>query len=163
MSLRRAHPIRWAQICRQQQRCYSAPPDNTIPSSKQKYVPTSGSYPKGFVAGTAHAQVKASNTKFDDLTLIASTVPCTATAVFTKNTFQAAPVQYSKQVLKRSVGADVRGVIINSGCANAVTGAGGLEDAAAMATKAQECLKSDDSARATLNTLVMSTGVIGQR
>jgi glutamate N-acetyltransferase/amino-acid N-acetyltransferase len=49
-------------------------------------------------------------------------------------------------------------VIINSGCANAVTGKGGLEDATNMAAKVDEYTGVPEA-----GTLVMSTGVIGQR
>ena len=48
--------------------------------------------------------------------------------------------------------------MINSGCANAVTGKQGLEDATSMASAVDSCLKADSPS----STLVMSTGVIGQ-
>ena len=80
-------------------RLYSAPAERSIPPAKQKYVPTSGTYPKGFLAGSAFAGVKASNTKYDDVTLIASDRPCNASAVFTRNAFRAAPVQISTGIL----------------------------------------------------------------
>jgi glutamate N-acetyltransferase/amino-acid N-acetyltransferase len=53
-------------------------------------------------------------------------------------------------------------VIVNSGCANAVTGKGGLEDAERMGAEADKCFKTptDDLGG---SSLVMSTGVIGQR
>lgn len=145
-----------------QARSYNAPSEPTIPSAKQKYVPTSGTFPKGFLAGSAHVGVKASNTRFDDLALIASETPCNAAAVFTKNKFQAAPVTVSRDLLKRRNGSGVRGVIINSGCANAVTGKGGLEDAVKMAEETDRCFESEDDGNG-IRSLVMSTGVIGQR
>jgi len=173
-----------------QQRHYSAPTDGSIPAAKVKYVPTEGVYPKGFVVGSGHAGVKPSNTKFNDVTLIASLSPCNAAGLFTVNAFKAAPVQVSKQVLHDTSGRGIRGVIINSGCANAVTGIGGLEDALTMATEAQKCFPKPDEDEATITPeviqdsqdpkdpvasvlfgqsmrknrmLVMSTGVIGQR
>ncbi|KAL1584403.1 hypothetical protein WHR41_06306 [Cladosporium halotolerans] len=144
-----------------QLRQYSAPADRSIPPAKQKYVPSTGTYPKGFLAGSAHAGVKASNTKYDDLALVTSETPCVAAAVFTKNIFQAAPVTVSKDTLANRRGVGIRGVVVNSGCANAVTGIGGIEDAKAMSNKADELLGA--AANDNPSTLVMSTGVIGQR
>ncbi|KAG9940714.1 arginine biosynthesis protein ArgJ, partial [Aureobasidium melanogenum] len=174
----------------QHARCYSAPTDGAIPPTKAKYVPTEGTYPKGFVVGSAHAQVKASNTKFDDLALIASEIPCPAAIVTTQNHFQAAPVSISKKIMFQQKSWNIRGVVINSGCANAVTGKGGREDAIRMAktthdllnkrnpsryekaaeAEAKEDVKEgtvkiadDDQDVSSIRTLVMSTGVIGQR
>src|SRR5690242_10765050 len=73
-------------------RHYSAPGEGATPASKLKYIPTSGTYPKGFLAGSTHVGVKASNTSRDDLTLIASEIPASGAALFTRNKFQAAPV-----------------------------------------------------------------------
>jgi len=152
-----------------QRRFYSAP-IRADPPNKVKYIPTSGTYPKGFLVGSAHAGVKASNTKYDDLALVASEDPCPAACVFTQNVFKAAPVQISREVLKETNGAGIKSVVINSGCANAVTGKGGLEDAILMARKTDEMFgipgeasASSDSEVAGLKSLVMSTGVIGQR
>ncbi|KAF7194907.1 Arginine biosynthesis bifunctional protein ArgJ, mitochondrial [Pseudocercospora fuligena] len=144
-------------------RHYSAPADRSIPPAKQKYVPTSGTYPKGFLAGSAFAGVKASNTKYDDLALVMSETPCPATATFTQNIFKAAPVVKSRQFLvdRRSEG--FRGVVVNSGCANAVTGSLGLEHATTMARETDKLFNPNVSDDATPQTLVMSTGVIGQR
>ncbi|KAF2093884.1 arginine biosynthesis protein ArgJ [Rhizodiscina lignyota] len=145
-----------------QARHYSAPGESSIPPAKQKYVPTSGNYPKGFLAASAHVGVKASNTRFDDLALIASETPCNAAAVFTKNKFQAAPVTVSRDILQKRSGSGVRAVVVNSGCANAVTGKGGLADAEQMAKETDRCFDSEDDGLG-IRSIVMSTGVIGQR
>ncbi|EDU40613.1 ArgJ N-acetylglutamate synthase N-acetylornithine aminotransferase [Pyrenophora tritici-repentis] len=145
-------------------RTYSAPGDGVIPPAKKKYVPTSGTYPRGFKVGSAHVGVKASNTRFDDLALITSDTPCAAAAVFTKNKFQAAPVTVSRDLLKERGGQGIRAVIVNSGCANAVTGKGGIEDAKSMAKHTDACFTdSPDSPDSPYRSIVMSTGVIGQR
>ncbi|KAL2037313.1 hypothetical protein N7G274_010002 [Stereocaulon virgatum] len=142
-------------------RKYSAPVDGSVPAAKQKYIPRSGSYPKGFLVSGIHVGVKASNKTMPDLTLISSEVPASAAAVFTKNKFQAAPVTVSRETLQKRSGQGLRAIIVNSGCANAVTGKGGFEDAMSMATAVDEHYPKDtDSAN---RTLVMSTGVIGQR
>ena len=140
-------------------RYYSAPLDYAIPSAKQKYVPSSGIYPKGFLVSGTHVGVKPTNKSFPDLALLYSEKPCSASAVFTKNKFQAAPVSVSREVLESRQGEGIRAVVVNSGCANAVTGKCGLHDASSMARTVDECFGSS----APSSTLVMSTGVIGQR
>lgn len=138
-------------------RFYSAPVSGNIPAAKRKYVPTSGTYPRGFKVSGTIVGVKPKNTTKPDLAFITSDTPCAAAAVFTKNKFQAAPVTFSRALLQEQKNSGLRGVLINSGCANAVTGKGGLEDAEAMAKEADKILDADKA------TIVMSTGVIGQR
>jgi glutamate N-acetyltransferase/amino-acid N-acetyltransferase len=169
MSLSRATPrilTRTNRIFSSQVRYYAAPGEGTVPPAKKKYVPTSGTYPLGFKAGSAHVGVKASNTRFDDLALIASDTPCAGAAVFTTNKFQAAPVTVSRDMLKKRKGQGVRAVIVNSGCANAVTGRGGIEDALLMGNETDKCFLEDSNGEDDgqgSRSIVMSTGVIGQR
>ncbi|PNP57082.1 hypothetical protein THARTR1_02924 [Trichoderma harzianum] len=138
-------------------RAYSTGLASAIPPAKLKYVPSSGTYPKGFLAAGVFVGVKPGNTSKPDLALVTSDRPASAAAVFTKNKFQAAPVTFSRKILQSKANAGLRSVIVNSGNANAVTGVGGLEDAASMARTTDQRVGSEDS------TLVMSTGVIGQR
>jgi glutamate N-acetyltransferase/amino-acid N-acetyltransferase len=168
MSLARPHArlLSRLSLTKSQLRTYAAPGDGTIPPAKKKYVPTSGTYPLGFSAGSAHVGVKPSNTRFDDLALVASETPCSGAAVFTTNKFQAAPVTVSREILKKRKGDGVRAVVVNSGCANAVTGRGGIEDAVAMGEQTDQCFLNDSNGEDDGNgsrTIVMSTGVIGQR
>jgi glutamate N-acetyltransferase/amino-acid N-acetyltransferase len=169
MSFTRPHPrfiARTNRILSAQVRYYAAPGEGIIPPAKKKYVPTSGTYPLGFKAGSAHVGVKASNTRFDDLALIASDTPCAGAAVFTTNKFQAAPVTVSRDMLKKRKGEGVRAVIVNSGCANAVTGRGGIEDAISMGKETDKCFIEDNNGEDDgqgSRSVVMSTGVIGQR
>ncbi|KAF8937162.1 ArgJ family protein [Dissophora ornata] len=139
-------------------RAYStkAPPASaSLSASKQKLIPTSGSYPKGFLVSGISSHVKKSGAK--DLALITSPkYPCSAAAVFTKNVFQAAPVVASRERLHDNGGKAIHGMVTNSGCANAVTGAKGLENAKEML----EALDAVTGHRR--SSLVMSTGVIGQ-
>lgn len=107
--------------------------------------------------GGIHCGVKRDG-KSLDLALVVSELPCSAAAVFTKNVFKAAPVVVSRDMLNSSGGTGVRGLVVNSGCANAVTGKGGIEDADAMGKMVDKLL---DESKA--GTIVMSTGVIGQR
>ncbi|KAJ4366847.1 glutamate N-acetyltransferase [Neocucurbitaria cava] len=169
MSLPRPNPrflARTKGMFTSQIRSYAAPGEGTVPPAKKRYVPTSGTYPLGFKVGSAHVGVKASNTRFDDLALIASDTPCAGAAVFTTNKFQAAPVTVSRDMLKKRKGEGVRAVIVNSGCANAVTGRGGIEDAISMGKVTDKCFIEDNNGEDDLKgsrSIVMSTGVIGQR
>jgi glutamate N-acetyltransferase / amino-acid N-acetyltransferase len=106
--------------------------------------------------------VKPTNKSTPDLAFLASETPCSAAAVFTKNKFQAAPVTVSREMLKRRNNTGIRSVIVNSGCANAVTGKGGLEDAEKMGAEADRCFELPEDGLGS-STIVMSTGVIGQR
>ncbi len=68
----------------------------------------------------------------------------------------------SREMLKRRNNTGIRSVIVNSGCANAVTGKGGKEDAEKMGEQADKCFHSPEDGKGS-STIVMSTGVIGQR
>ncbi|KAL8671307.1 MAG: hypothetical protein Q9168_004191 [Polycauliona sp. 1 TL-2023] len=128
-------------------------------------------YPKGFLATGIYVGVKPTNKGTVDLALLASEKPCSGAAVFTKNKFQAAPVTVSRRILEQRSGEGIRAIIINSGCANAVTGKGGLDDASSMGRAVDACFQASPasspqepgSATNPSSTLVMSTGVIGQR
>ncbi|KAH9000138.1 arginine biosynthesis bifunctional protein ArgJ beta chain [Lactarius akahatsu] len=117
-------------------------------------------FPRGYVLGGVHSGVK-KNASVLDLAILLSTSsrPTAAAASFTRNAFQAAPVVVSKDVLKQTAGR-ARGLVVNSGCANAVTGRQGLADAWAMSRATAALLPRSSSSET--DTLVMSTGVIGQ-
>ncbi|ANZ74264.1 BA75_00174T0 [Komagataella pastoris] len=125
-------------------------------SKESKYVPHSGSYPLGYKVGAIHCGVKKNSTL--DLAVLVSETPASAAAVFTTNKFKAAPVQVSRQILNDKNGKGISSIVVNSGNANAVTGKGGIEDALKMVDTVDSTLKNSPS-----STLVMSTGVIGQR
>ena len=109
--------------------------------------------PKGFLAGTAYADIKGNNAGKADVALLYSERPCTAAGVFTQNKFSAAPVHWSKEVIGD---AQARAIVVNSGNANAGTGDQGYRDAGQMAALAAEHLGLDGR-----EVLVASTGVIG--
>ncbi|MBP6628288.1 MAG: bifunctional glutamate N-acetyltransferase/amino-acid acetyltransferase ArgJ [Kofleriaceae bacterium] len=92
-----------------------------------------------------------------DLGLIACDAAdgASAAAVFTRNRVAAAPVLLSRQVIR--AGRKVRGVVVNSGNANACTGPTGLADARAMQAAAARALGVRPG-----EILVASTGVIGK-
>jgi glutamate N-acetyltransferase/amino-acid N-acetyltransferase len=108
--------------------------------------------PKGFrVAG--HACGIKADPSTPDLSLFVSDVPCSAAGVFTQNRVVGAPVQVSRE---RVPSKTIRGVIVNSGNANACTGARGLDDARRMTAETARLLGCDET-----DVLVCSTGVIG--
>lgn len=121
-------------------------------------IPSFGYYPKGFRAGAGFCGVK-KNPELYDLAAIVSERPCNAAGVFTSNAFKAAPVQVDQKILKTGGGQGIRSVIVNSGCANAVTGTQGLTDAQAMVDAADVAIGAESVGT---SSLVMSTGVIGQ-
>jgi glutamate N-acetyltransferase/amino-acid N-acetyltransferase len=89
-----------------------------------------------------------------DLAIVAAERPVPVAAVFTVNTAAAAPVRLSRRHL--AVARVAKAVVINSGCANAATGAAG--DAAALATAAAVSAHLEAE---THEVLVASTGTIG--
>jgi glutamate N-acetyltransferase/amino-acid N-acetyltransferase len=118
------------------------------------FTPIDGSVgaPKGFRAAGVHCGIKARGL---DLALIVSDVPASAAAVFTTNLAQAAPILVSRSQLATS-GGRASAIVVNSGCANACTGADGLAHAEAMARGTARALDCDPA-----GVLVASTGVIG--
>ena len=133
-----------------------------VPSKARHHAPLpSSSFPAGFVVGGIHAGVK-KKAGVPDLAVVLSTSeqPTSAAACFTRNAFKAAPVLVSDEILTKN-GGYARAVVVNSGCANAVTGKQGLDDAWAM-VKATDALLPSKLKKFENETLVMSTGVIGQ-
>ncbi|MCT2588659.1 bifunctional glutamate N-acetyltransferase/amino-acid acetyltransferase ArgJ [Streptomyces sp. N2-109] len=109
---------------------------------------------KGFTAAGIAAGIKDSGDL--DLALVVNQGPTrTAAGVFTSNRVKAAPVLWSEQVVK---GGRISCVVLNSGGANACTGAPGFQDTHATAEKAAGELGVDAA-----ETAVASTGLIGLR
>jgi glutamate N-acetyltransferase / amino-acid N-acetyltransferase len=107
----------------------------------------------GFLANGIHAGIKEDRKK--DLSLIYSTTPARAAAVFTTNAFKAAPVLLD---MERITSGLAQAILTNSGNANAATGEEGHKDAQAMSAALSKKLKIRDNL-----VLVASTGVIGHR
>lgn len=132
----------------------------SLPSKTHFHKPIPDSaFPKGYLLNGVHAGVK-KKPELLDLGVIVSTQPASAAACFTRNAFKAAPVIVSQEVLKESEGR-ARALVVNSGCANAVTGTQGMQDAWAMVRATDALLEPTPQSNAS-ETLVMSTGVIGQ-
>jgi glutamate N-acetyltransferase/amino-acid N-acetyltransferase len=108
---------------------------------------------QGFRAAGVAAGISKPDKK--DVALVASDGPWyVAAGVFTTNRFAAAPIHWSRQVLANH---QLRGVVLNSGGANACTGAQGDADAAQMAHLAAQALGCQPQQVA-----VCSTGLIGE-
>lgn len=108
---------------------------------------------KGFEAAGVAAGIRPSGQP--DVALVRSTEPAVGAALWTTNRVQAAPVVVSRRHLGR---AQPQAVVVNAGCANAATGAGGEADAEATAAAVGRELGLDAE-----SVLVLSTGVIGVR
>jgi len=110
--------------------------------------------PLGFRAAGVTAGLKPSGQP--DVAVVLNDGPSrSAAAVFTTNRVQAAPVTWSRQVVK---GGRVRAVVLNSGGANACTGPLGFQDTHATAEHLAAAI--GDSAG---EIAVCSTGLIGER
>ena len=110
--------------------------------------------PRGFRAAGVTAGLKASGTP--DVALVVNDGPAfTAAGVFTPNRFAAAPVLWSRQVLKTG---ELRAVVLNAGGANACTGAPGFADTHETAEHLADHLHCGAGEVA-----VCSTGLIGVR
>src|SRR5262249_24318111 len=128
--------------------------------SSFRKIPGSICAPRGFKCGTVFCDIKKLGTgkgsekgRKDDLALIVSNAPAAVAGMFTTNQDCAAPVEISRQRAARKV---ARVIVVNSGNANARTGAPGLRDAEAMTRTAAKALSLNPN-----QVLVCSTGRIG--
>lgn len=107
----------------------------------------------GFTANGISVGIKKQEKK--DLGLIYSAIPAQVAAVFTKNTFKAAPLLINEERVKKGI---AQAIITNSGCANAATGKEGYRDALIISDALSKELKIREEL-----ILLGSTGVIGKR
>ncbi|MEE1279271.1 MAG: bifunctional glutamate N-acetyltransferase/amino-acid acetyltransferase ArgJ [Oscillospiraceae bacterium] len=107
---------------------------------------------KGFTANGIHCGIRKNRTK-RDLSLILSSTPCTAAAVYTQNLVKGAPLLVTQKHLENG---KAQAVICNSGNANTCN-ANGIEIAEKMSgiLAKKLSINADD-------VVVASTGVIGQ-
>ena len=107
----------------------------------------------GFRAAGVYAGIKK---KRKDMALVYSTVPAVAAGTFTTNVVKAAPVKWDIRITKESP--FVQAVVLNSGVANACTGAEGDLNNELMAKSVAEAMGIEATAVYTA-----STGVIGKQ
>ena len=105
---------------------------------------------RGFVASGVRCGIRKAGL---DLALVRSLPPATGAGMFTVNRVQAAPVTVSREHI---AAARPQAVVVNSGNANAATGAQGERDARETAARAAGLLGIEAQ-----QVLVLSTGVIG--
>lgn len=106
--------------------------------------------PRGFSFAGINAGIKAARR---DMALVYSEAPCAAAGVFTVNAMRAAPV---KDAASRLPSSGIHAIVVNSGNANALTGASGDDDVQAVIGAFARALAVPASA-----VLTASTGVIG--
>jgi len=107
---------------------------------------------EGFYCGATNVGMRPDKEQ-GDVAFIRSEVPCDISAVFTSNTFQAAPI---KHFLKYPKGFKTDFMLINAKNANAMTGEKGIEDIDLIMSSLSKKQK-------VLNPVMSSTGVIGYR
>ncbi|HEY6566193.1 MAG TPA: bifunctional glutamate N-acetyltransferase/amino-acid acetyltransferase ArgJ [Actinomycetota bacterium] len=110
-------------------------------------------YPKGFQASGVTAGCKPSG--LPDLGLLVGEPGTMVAGLFTTNRVEAAPVTIGRARLR--AGGSPRAVVVNSGQANAATGARGVADALAITARTGALLGLEDD-----TVLPSSTGVIGE-
>lgn len=108
---------------------------------------------KGFYAAGVEAGIKKDRA---DMAVLFSDSPCEAAGVYTKNIVKAAPVVFDRE--RTNCGSGLRGVVVNSGVANACTGVDGMD----------ACLQTAEAAEKAFGVsagsfCVASTGVIGRQ
>ena len=119
---------------------------------KIRKIPGGFTAAKGFRAASCEAGIKYQNRR--DMALLFTDVPCAVAGTFTSNRVKAAPVLWDMKIVKS--GKPARAVVVNTGIANAGTGAEGMRLCSETAKHTAQVLGiSPDSV------LVGSTGVIG--
>ncbi len=125
-------------------------------AARLRAIPNNVCAPRGFLASGIAAGIKKSGGK--DVAMIISETPCLSAGTFTTNSAKAAPVLFDLAHVRRQA---IRGIIINSGNANACTGKHGLRNAQAMSTLAGQAVTALGFPAGKHGFLVCSTGRIG--
>ncbi|WFD24149.1 hypothetical protein MEQU1_002846 [Malassezia equina] len=152
---------------------------STMSKAERFVVPVDrNTLPRGYLVATTYAGIKKAispapttasapqQAPKPDLTLLVSSTPASVAGTFTSNKFQAAPVVHATKALQaQGPHARARAVLVNSGCANAVTGQGGCEDTETLVKEVQKLLPAGKQSSSDMpsDVLMMSTGVIGVR
>src|SRR5699024_1404995 len=137
------------------------PPEEAVPGQAETTVVRDQGVTaaSGFRAAGIDAGIKGSGGP--DLALILNEGPdASAAGVFTRNKVTAAPVVWSADAVADGT---LRAVLLNSGGANACTGAPGFADTARSAQAVAASLSGWGSAAEPGDVAVCSTGLIGDR
>lgn len=111
--------------------------------------------PIGYSACGLRAGIKPGKTN-RDMALVLSSAPATCAGTFTRNKVKAAPVRWDQEIVEG--GGSVRAVIVNTGYANAATGALGYDNCVKTAHLTADLLGVTPQ-----EVFVASTGIIGQQ
>lgn len=114
------------------------------------------SIPGGFRFAGLHCGIKPEQ---PDLALIVPDSPCVAAGVYTQNLVRAACIDWNRKITPTD---GLRGIVVNSGNANACTGEQGAIDNRMMAGTLARQLSQPESEVSAEQILVLSTGVIGR-
>ena len=109
---------------------------------------------QGFKAGATYVGIKTFSEDKMDMGMLLSDTPCSVAGVFTKSALVSPSVTVNRETI--AAGGTVRGLVVNSGIANAGVGEQGYTDAKQMASLAAVGLGVKPE-----EVLVFSTGVIG--
>ena len=109
---------------------------------------------RGFQAGATYVGIKTFSEDKMDMGLLISDTSCSVAGVFTKSSLVSPSVTVNRETI--AAGGSVRGLVVNSGIANAGVGEQGYIDAKEMASIAADGLGVKPE-----EVLVFSTGVIG--
>jgi glutamate N-acetyltransferase/amino-acid N-acetyltransferase len=109
---------------------------------------------QGFKAGATYVGIKTFSEDKMDMGMLLSDIPCAVAGVFTKSSLVSPSVTVNRETI--AAGGSVRGLVVNSGIANAGVGEQGYIDAKEMAAVAAAGLGVKPE-----EVLVFSTGVIG--
>jgi glutamate N-acetyltransferase/amino-acid N-acetyltransferase len=109
--------------------------------------------PQGFSAGAVAADIKHKGNKKLDLGILCSQELCNVTGLFTDNKIKSPSVVLCQQ---RTQEGKTKGVVANSGCANASTGEQGFTNAIEMTALAAKMISAKPD-----EVLIANTGVIG--
>lgn len=157
-------PVARSSIGRRAFAAPAPPPSQVIDKSYLVQSYPASSFPKGYSCASLHSGIK-KNAQALDMGLFHSSFstpskPCAAAGTFTKNAFKASPVDVSIAVLQATSGR-ASTLIVNSGCANAVTGSQGRKDTDQIVGHVNKLIVGKGEGSAS-QTLIVSTGVIGQ-
>ncbi|UOD34974.1 bifunctional glutamate N-acetyltransferase/amino-acid acetyltransferase ArgJ [Deferribacteraceae bacterium V6Fe1] len=112
--------------------------------------------PIGFSSAGISADIKGKKSTKKDLGLLMSESPCVVAATFTENKVKAAPVIVCKNLILENN--EFKGIIVNSGNANACTGKQGIENTLNIIKHYENKLNLSPH-----SLLMASTGVIGNQ
>ena len=115
-------------------------------------------FPQGFLGAGVAAGIKRSGR--NDIALVLSEKLCPVAGTFTTNRLKAAPVLFDLRRIRLGL---VRGIVVNSGNANACTGATGLRNTVAMSELASRITARLGWSHGKRAFLVCSTGRIGRQ